>query len=275
MLVSPLDNDRLQSFPTFVINLERDRERRDHMIDVLRPLGLAAEFVRAVDGRTLSAADRAAYDPDRALRVYGFPMTDGEFGCYLSHYRLYERIVRDGIDVALILEDDVEISPDLPRIVADLLARPPGDWLVVRLESLRGSVRQPAGGKFTGIRVAELSGGAGLYRLGTHVLGAGAYLIRREGAIRLLDYGRRIFMPIDHTMDRFWENGIVPYVVRPLPVRQKANFPSRIGARGAMGRRGQPFKVQVRRRLQRISDSIRKRLFNLAAGIARAVPARR
>jgi glycosyl transferase family 25 len=257
------DAPALCSVPTFVVNLPRDVARRQHMAQLLAERGLEAEFIQAVDGSTLSAAERAAYDHDRALRVYGVAMMDAEIGCYLSHYRLYERIVREGIGTALILEDDLEISPELPAVVQALVATN-HDWLVVRLESQRERIRTPPSAGFAGTRVAELSGVAGLYRLRTHVLGAGAYLIRREGAARMLDYGRRIFMPIDHTIDRFWENGILPYVVRPFLVRQRTDFESRIGTRGPGRHRGQPFIVHLQRRLQRIGDSLRKRAFNLS-----------
>jgi glycosyl transferase family 25 len=251
----------LRSVPTFVVNLPRDVARRQHMAQLLAERGLDAEFIPAVDGSTLSAAERAAYDHDRALRVYGVAMMDGELGCYLSHYRLYERIVRERIETALVLEDDLEISPDLPAVVQGLVACD-RNWLIVRLESQRDRIRTPPSPEFVGRRVADLPGGAGLYRLRTHVLGTGAYLIRREGAARMLEYGRRIFMPIDHTLDRFWENGILPYVVRPFPVRQRSDFESRIGTRGPDRHKSQPFIIHLQRRLQRVGDSLRKRAFN-------------
>jgi glycosyl transferase family 25 len=249
--------------PVFVINLPDDAERRRHMTSLLAALGLRAEFVPAVDGRCISDADRADYNEGLALRIYGHAMTDAEIGCYLSHYRLYERIVRERIGAALILEDDLEASPDLPAIVRDVLACADNGWQVVRLESLRGRVRKPSSAKFRGTRVADLAGGAGLYRLRTHVLGAGAYLIRGEGAARMVEYGRHIFMPIDQTMDRFWENGIQPYVVRPFPVRQRPDFESRIGPRGAGRHRGSPI-MHLRQRLQRVRDSFNKRASRLS-----------
>jgi glycosyl transferase family 25 len=258
-----VDARAARPLPVFVINLERDVERRLHMTAELATLGFAAEFVPAVDGRTLGQADRAVYDANRALRVYGGPMSDAEIGCYLSHFRLYERIVREGIGIALILEDDVAISPDLPAILQDLVALDEPPWLVVRLDSVRGRVRQPPNAEFRGARVAELAAGSGLYRLKTHVLGAGGYLIRRDGAARMLEYGRRIFMPIDHTMDRFWENGILPYVVRPMPVRQRADMESRIGVR-RHEKRGKPLVIWLQQRVQRIGDSLRKRAFRLS-----------
>ena len=249
------------TFKSFVINLEGDTERRGHMEKQLDKIELKAEFVPAINGRALSEADRRAYDRKKTLRVYGVEMMDTEIGCYLSHYRLYERIVRENISVALIMEDDIEISPDLPRVVDDLVSDTTPEWLVVRLESLRGRVREPKNEKFKGMSVRTLQDGE-LYKLGTHVLGFGAYLIRKEGAQRMLEYARNIFMPIDQTMDRYWENGIVPYIVRPLPVYQRQDFESRIGSRPPGRHASQPFFLKLQRRSQRISDGIQKRIFS-------------
>ena len=43
----------LRSLPCFVISLPRDEERRAHMQAQLSTLALSAEFIPAVDGRTL------------------------------------------------------------------------------------------------------------------------------------------------------------------------------------------------------------------------------
>ena len=250
----------LQSFPVFVINLERDTLRREHMVEQLHRLGIKAEFVPAVDGRTLSPSERAAYDRNKALRIYGVEMMDSEIGCYLSHFRLYERMVDEDIGFALVLEDDVEIGPELLSLLSDLIADPCPEWLVVRLESMRSRVIEPSSPKFLGQCVKQLQAGD-LYKLGTHTLGLGGYFIRKEGAQRMLDYGRRIFMPIDQTMDRFWENGILPYIIRPIPIRQQQCFESSIGARPSDRHRANPLGLRLIRRWQRFSDGVRKRIF--------------
>jgi len=38
------------------------------------------------------------------------PFTTGEFGCFLSHWCIYEKMARENISCALILEDDFEIA---------------------------------------------------------------------------------------------------------------------------------------------------------------------
>ncbi len=249
--------------PIFAINLERDAERRRHMTALLGRLGLAAEFVSAVDGRKLTASERAAaYDRARALRIYGVEMMDTEIACCLSHRHVYRRMIRDGIETALVMEDDVRVDAGFPRVLQDVLGSRFTDWLVVRLDTKRSQLHDPPSAKSRGTSVAELSGGRALYRLRTHVLGTGAYLIRREGAERMLRYSGRVFMPIDQTMDRFWENGILPYVVRPFPVLQSEDFGSSTGVRPPDRRSAQPVPVRVLRRVQRSVDGIRKRAFN-------------
>ena len=40
-----------------------------------------------------------------------------ELGCSLSHWKVYRKIHHDGIEVALILEDDVRLLPDFASVV--------------------------------------------------------------------------------------------------------------------------------------------------------------
>lgn len=240
--------------PVFVINLARDTDRRAHAEKTLAALGIDAQFVTAVDGRALTATDRAMVDPAKTARLYGHAMMDSEIACYLSHYRIYEKMLREDIPVALVMEDDLAIDPTLPRIVRDILDVPFQKWQVVRLQSARKKIVAGATPDFAGRAVADLTDGK-VYALRVHVLGACAYLIRQAGARAMVEYGQRIFMPIDHTMDRYWENGILPYVVRPFPVRQHDDFGTSIGDRSAKQSRPWPTRVQ------RWRDSIKKRLF--------------
>ncbi len=262
-------------FQTFVISLERAWERRAHMERLLRDLGMSAEFVPAVDGRALGAQQRARYDAARAKIDYRAEMSDAEIGCYLSHYGLYERMCREGIELALILEDDISASPALPQIVAELAGHPERSWDVVRLQTARRKVAEPESAAAHGALVRPVRGG-GLYRLNTHVLGGCGYLITLAGARTMMSFGARITRPIDQTLDRFWENGIRPYVVRPFPIWQAPDIQSEIAVRGrAVEGYAERMADVWTGRAHRALDGVSKRLFLLRdRGVAMSVASR-
>ena len=250
----------LGQIPIFVINLARSTDRRARMQSRLASMGLPARFVDAVDGNRLTAEQSRHYDARRARRVYGSEMTPGEIGCCLSHLLVLKHIVDSRLPHALVLEDDLVFEAAFPRVIADLVALPEGSWQVVRLNVLKGPILAPRTSRDIGIEVARLQDGT-LFRVNRNPLGAGAYLVTMAGASAILRHADPVFMPFDHMLDRFWENGILPYVVRPSTVQQDGALESDIGCRGtAVARSFNPVQY-VAKRVQRVLDSVRKRLF--------------
>ena len=230
---------------------------------VLESLGMQAEFIPAVDGKCLKNEDKNFYCLNKTMRIYGKKMLDNEVACYLSHYRIYERMAKESIEIALIMEDDLEILPAFPNVLNGLLKSNFQKWDVVRFESQRGRIITPKNKTDLGVKVCDLDGGFSLYRLGTHVLGFGAYLIKLAGAQKMLSYGRHIFMPIDQTMDRYWENTIVPYIVRPLLVQQSSAIKTSIGDRSRSAMEKRSLTAYIVHRCQRIKDGIHKRFYTI------------
>ena len=100
-------------FKTFVINLERCPEKRRKMEQRLK--GEEYEIFKAYDGRELNDEIMNKMDAG-ILKEWTDPysgrnITWGEVGCGFSHYGVMEKCVRENIEVAVILEDDVLI-PD-------------------------------------------------------------------------------------------------------------------------------------------------------------------
>ncbi len=244
----------------FVISLKRRTDRLQHMQAVLASRGLKAQFIEAVDGLALTHEEKALYHRSRALSVYGAEMNAAEIGCHLSHQKAYRRIVEEGHDVALVLEDDIECDADFAAVLDAVLAAPRRDWLVLRLQSTKGEIITGSKPSTQG-DMAEVFHGRTLCRVRAGVLGGCAYLIRNEGARRMLRYAHRPFMPIDQTMDRYWENGITPYVLRPFPVRQSPRIASEISSRKAKPDLGPVFTAV--RRARRAMDGVHKRIYAL------------
>jgi GR25 family glycosyltransferase involved in LPS biosynthesis len=105
----------------FIINLERDYERKKNIeIQFQKENITSYEFIHAVDGQN---EDLQKYNfqviPDWIEPYSSKIMTKGEIGCSLSHYLLWERIVKEGWKQVMILEDDVVLSPHFSQILEE------------------------------------------------------------------------------------------------------------------------------------------------------------
>ena len=89
----------MQSIPVFIVSLKEATERRVILREHLQGLEIDFEFIEATRGSALDHAYRKVINP-------AANMSPQALGCYLSHINIYERILRENIPVALILEDD-------------------------------------------------------------------------------------------------------------------------------------------------------------------------
>ncbi|MCY4419554.1 MAG: glycosyltransferase family 25 protein [Cytophagales bacterium] len=114
-------------FPVYIIHLFRASHRRVHMDEQLRLAGITNySYVEAVDGRKLGKEDLSLHcSPDTKLSF-------SELGCYLSHVRAWEQMDRDGVEMALILEDDVILSTDIVPVLSQTSRFPP-NWELIHI----------------------------------------------------------------------------------------------------------------------------------------------
>ena len=110
---------------TFLINLDKSTERLASARFQLERNSIPFERVSAVMGAALDKRERMEkYDSIRALLANGKPLRDGEIGCSLSHCLVYKKMVEEGIDVALILEDDIVLGKEFADVVKAV-----GSWI--------------------------------------------------------------------------------------------------------------------------------------------------
>ena len=83
---------------TYCINLEKRDDRRRSATSEFEREGFAVEFFPATDGRI---------DPPRGLYV-----NPSEYGCSMSHTRVWRDMVENEYPSALVFEDDVRLVPD-------------------------------------------------------------------------------------------------------------------------------------------------------------------
>lgn len=197
----------LSKFFTLVINLDRAPQRLSFMSDQLASIGLHWERMSAADGRLFSLEDATLVDLTEFARRHGKTPVHGELGCYLSHVWAMRRFLETDSPYALILEDDVQLSEVLPRVL-EALANVHGDWDMVKLSGVHSG---------SPLKLQLLCAQAHLAVTLTPYTGSSAYVINRRAAQNYLSGLLPMRVPYDHEFDRGWHWGLKVRAVMPSP----------------------------------------------------------
>lgn len=106
-----LSNATLDFGKIYVLNLDTRGDRRDEMALIAAASGLELTFVPGVDSILLEKQSL----PD----VYGTPqviLEPGHLACFRGHANIWRTIVEEGMETALILEDDVDWDLNIREI---------------------------------------------------------------------------------------------------------------------------------------------------------------
>lgn len=104
----------------YVISLKNSVERRKSVSQQLEALNLPFTFFDAYLGKDF-CENPDYYDVKKAKKLIHRELKAGEVGCALSHNAVYKEIVKEKLPYALVLEDDIVISKDLPEVIESLL----------------------------------------------------------------------------------------------------------------------------------------------------------
>lgn len=194
----------------FVIHLERATQRRANVERILDASPVPTEVFAAVDGRAMSEAEVAEVYSTIPLMTprYPFRIGRGEIACFLSHRAIWQRMQDEGIEQALILEDDVALDAAFPRTFA-AAARFAGTEGFVQFQTrqLKGLVRTVA--EEDGLRI--IAPRIVPRRTSAQLLGIGA-------ARRLLAATARFDRPIDGVLQLRWETQQPVHCIEPSAV---------------------------------------------------------
>lgn len=232
---------------TYVVNMLKDESKRTNMIEQLESYPeLDYEIFAAIEGRKLSSIQRAECISPKFKERYGKIATLPAAGCSLSHYEIYKSIVEQGINYALILEDDAILSPGIYSI--NKISR------VLENDMPIAILLTPDFWYTTNSKRDQIDNNHILVELTDGYMTSG-YLINQAGAKLLLD---RLY-PIQYTADA-WSifmsfglklYGIVPHIV---------SFPDGIGEIGQSQLLIEETKVQ---KLRHIVGRFKSRLYSV------------
>ncbi|CAG8704618.1 9774_t:CDS:1, partial [Racocetra fulgida] len=159
--------------------LEKRADRRALMDELGQFHGLCFDYFKAVE-----SDDMEVNRLNQSWNLYGFP---GIKACYLSHYHIYESIIKNGYSKSLILEDDVDMELDLFDIMSNIHLILPNDWEILYLGHCHEWIDD------TKILVSGLSTNHKLHTA-VHPQCTHAYAITASAAKKLLE-----ILDIDHT----------------------------------------------------------------------------
>ena len=133
---------RLGPFDVYLINLDSATQRLSHFKKQIASSDLVSKsFIRvpAIKGASLNIntmlSERALWEVTNAertgYRLRHYQLSRGAVGCYASHVKLWENVLKTDKSVALVFEDDAQIYP---RINEYLITTPfPEDFDIVLL----------------------------------------------------------------------------------------------------------------------------------------------
>jgi glycosyl transferase, family 25 len=189
----------------YSINLDRSVDRWERISHRAATLKLPIVRVSGVDGVNMPVKDFVDCDMTKFERNNGRKMLAGEYGCYRSHLSALRTFLASGSSAAIIVEDDIELIPDLIlRAHHALEAVPNADVIKFCNHRIVGFCR-----------AAKSASGDDIGRATHGPLGSSAcYVVTRLGAQRLVDGIKVMEYPLDIALERGWASGAEVYTTR-------------------------------------------------------------
>ena len=231
-----------------VISLPESTARRANVARQLDSTGLPWTFFDAIIPSALSSPP-AEYDARRRQSFTGYPMSEGEIGCFLSHRAVWREVVARQ-KFCLVLEDDFVIVKDRDlRSLLILIAPHLADFGFIRLHGIFPVKSKP---------VRQLAGSdLAIVKTRGDPAGTLAYLVTPSAAKRLLESSARFFVPVDDFLGWGWLHRLGIFSLHPYPIADASTLP------GAIRDRTKPqlgVAAKLRREMYRAPYGIRKSL---------------
>lgn len=199
---------------SFIIHMSGTAKRDKNVQQLLSDLP-DAETVEAVNGR----------DPDQIAQVrpkrgdlfkphYPFPLTPAEIGVFQSHRKCWQKIVDEGLDYALIVEDDLRVDP--PRLARALK-------MICDHATPDMYIRLPIKQREKPARILAQEGDMMFILPRVVALQCVCQVVGQGAARRLLKATDQIDRPVDTFLQMHWETGQPIHTILSNGNREVAN----------------------------------------------------
>jgi glycosyl transferase family 25 len=183
----------MQELPIYVINLKKNTERKKYLIEEFKKHKIENyNFIEAINGNDLNSEELK----NKNIISNNCKLTRGEIGCSLSHYKIYEEIIKNDAEISLVLEDDVFFVDGFNikyNILMNRIKNINWDIFYLGINCYTNCCKE---GEYVGNKIH------GIY-YPKHVLaGTHGYLIKKQSIKKIMD----CFFPIHKAVDIFLMN---------------------------------------------------------------------
>lgn len=198
--------------PVLVISLPGSA-RRELIQTIFNEIGLPFQFHDAVNGAELSDEALACVDQDYAEKEWGHCLNKGEIGCAISHIRLYEQMVEQGLEGAIILEDDAQPAEGFTQTLREMLSALPKRAEITFLHHGKAKSWPIKRGLPNGHKLVRYRYPSAKSR--RCIISSRGYWLSQAGAQKLLKLAYPIRMPSDFLTGYIQRSHIHAYGVEP------------------------------------------------------------
>ena len=229
----------------FVVSLENAVDRRSEIEAGLKHFNIEYEIFPAALGKEVDRRDPKIFNEETyTIRNNLFSkvlmkgkLNNGELGCALSHLKLYQKIVRDNLPGAIVLEDDFEVCNNFPKIFSKILKIiHDADIINGRTDPKRGlrqcwfTIKRHVivdGQKFSFYK-AGVPGLNWLLNRRRRAESSRCYYISNHACSRLIKLGFPVRMESDRLIGMVAFNKLDYYIIDPYITGQESKFGSLI-----------------------------------------------
>ena len=197
-----------------IIHLERSLERKPQVSKLKKDLAFRTKVIEAIDGSKADNDFSKSYTPRLLRPYYPFNLRSAEVACFQSHRKCWQEILDQGLEAALIVEDDVDIIDEEFMSAVKLAMKEIKMGDLIRLPVKLREKPRNSSVKRDNISIFEPT----LVGLGTQ-----AQIVTYDAARRLLESTKRFDRPIDVYLQLRWKHGVRILTLWPNGVREHSS----------------------------------------------------
>lgn len=201
----------------FVLNLDFNPERLASLQRQTDALGLEMQRIAGVNGAALTEQEVArVYSPELNRKYYRHGLTRGKIGCYLGHKKIWQKILDEDIDCAVILEDDAILEAHFSKMLEAISAMEGVEYIkLADNQQCPPAQTRPLASGFTLVNYRRIPNCAI------------AYVLTKRGTEKLLRR-KMIYRPVDIDMQFAREIDLNLLGLLPYPITHDPQFDSDI-----------------------------------------------